>query len=282
MNLPRNALAAASALFALFVSLAVVAQGAPQGEIKGTATEHTTASGTGVVENANVALPASASGATVFFGKWRDLPAPTRLRVPVVVFLHGSSGLGLKAIEEWQRWLADMGVASVAPDSFALPDRLTYTSPIAKPMYERIHALRASEIALAVAAVKASAWADPTRLVLAGTSEGATAVARYTGTEFAGRIVYAWSCEDNYFVESHRTAIPADQPFLNVISISDPFFSPANAWLGNAAARGHCGDAVRGSKVATVVLIAGAPHTLLNLPASRAATAELVRSVLKP
>ena len=282
MNLPRNALAAASALFALFVSLAAVAQGAPQGEIKGTATEHTIESRTGVVENANVALPASVTGTAVFFGKWRDLPAPTRLRVPVVVFLHGSSGLGLKAIEEWQRWLADMGVASVAPDSFALPDRLTYTSPIAKPVYERIHALRASEIALAVVAVKASAWADPTRLVLAGASEGATAVARYTGTEFAGRIVYAWSCEDNYFIESHRTAIPADQPFLNVISITDPFVSTANAWLGNSAARGHCGDAVRGSKVATVVLIAGAPHTLLNLPASRAATAELVRSVLKP
>ena len=67
-----------------------------------------------------------------------------------------------------------------------------------------------------------------------------------------------------------------------MISITDPFFSPANAWLGNAAARGHCGDAVRGSKVATVVLIAGAPHTLLNLLAARAATAEFVRSVLKP
>ena len=159
MNFPRNALAAA---FTLVVSLTAVAQGAPQGEIKGTATEHTAASRIGVIDNANVALPASATGGAVFFGKWRDLPAPTRLRVPVIVFLHGSSGLALKAIEEWQRWLADMGVASVAPDSFALPDRLTYTSPIAKAVYERIHALRASEIALAVAAVKRSGVELPT------------------------------------------------------------------------------------------------------------------------
>jgi hypothetical protein len=59
-----------------------------------------------------------------------------KARVPVVVFLHGSSGLGLKAIGEWQQWLATLGVASIAPDSFALPDRLTYTSPVGKDVYE--------------------------------------------------------------------------------------------------------------------------------------------------
>ena len=32
------------------------------------------------------------------------------MRAPVVVFLHGSSGLGLKAIGEWQLWLADLGI----------------------------------------------------------------------------------------------------------------------------------------------------------------------------
>ena len=38
--------------------------------------------------------------------------------------------------------------ATVAPDSFALLDRFTYTSPIGKDIYERIHALRTSEIKL--------------------------------------------------------------------------------------------------------------------------------------
>ena len=113
-------------------------------------------------------------------------------------------------------------------------------------------------------------------------SEGAPAVARYTGGEFAGRILYSWSCENNYFVEQHRTAMPADRPVLNVMSSTDVFFSPSNAWLGNAAAKGHCGDALAANKQASVVLIPGAPHTLLMLPPARHATEGFVRDLLKP
>ena len=53
-------------------------------------------------------------------GKFQDSPRTSGARVPVVVFMHGSSGLGLKAIGEWQQWLASLGWASLAPDSFAL------------------------------------------------------------------------------------------------------------------------------------------------------------------
>lgn len=256
--------------------------GAPSGSVTGHASAHDVASSAGVIADANVALPSSVTGGDVFFGKWRDAPKTSRQRAPVVVFLHGSSGLGLKAIEEWQRWLAGRGVASVAPDSFALPDRLTYKSPVSKEVYEKIHALRASEIEMASAALKAAAWADPARMMLAGTSEGAVAVARYRGSDFRGRMIFAWSCEDNYFVQDHRTAIPAEQPVLNVISSTDPFFSPANAWLGNSAANGHCADMLRGHRQAVVLLIPGAPHTLLNLPPVRHATAGFVDDVLRP
>ncbi len=70
-------------------------------------------------------------------------------------------------------------------------------------------------------------------------------------------------------MQAHRTAAAPDKPVLKVISGTDPFFSPANSWLGNPGARGHCGTAFAANKAATVVLIAGAPHTLLNLPAAR-------------
>jgi hypothetical protein len=202
--------------------------------------------------------------------------------VPVVVFLHGSSGLGLAAIGEWQRWLATQGIASIAPDSFALAGRLTYKSPVDKAVYERVHALRASEVAPTVAALAATAWADTSRLVLAGTSEGAVPVARHPGTGFRGRLMYAWSCEDNYFTTGHGTQLPPTQPVLNVISLTDPFFSQTNAWLGNPQARGHCGAALQQHKNATVVLLAGAPHTLLMLPAARHATAGFLQDLFKP
>ena len=173
-------------------------------------------------------------------------------------------------------------MASVAPDSFTLPDRITYTSPVDKATYEKIHALRASEIAATLAALLKQPWVDPSRIVLAGTSEGSVAVARYAGSEFAGRIVYSWSCEPNYFVVEPKNAFESDKPVLNVISSVDPYFSQANSWLGNLAAKGHCADALKDNKKATIVLIPGAPHTLINLPQARSATAAFVVEVLKP
>ncbi|MBC7609682.1 MAG: alpha/beta hydrolase [Polaromonas sp.] len=263
------------------LAAAPVAVTVPVGEIKGSAVQHTAASAEGVVQRASVVLPASVTGAAVYVGTFANAPKDIKARVPVVVFLHGSSGLGLKAIGEWQLWLASLGVASMAPDSFALPDRLTYTSPVSKDVYEKIHALRASEIPLTLQALRSVAWADTSRMVLAGASEGGPAVARYTGNEFAGRILYSWSCENNYFVQDHRSAQLA-QPVLNVMSSTDVFFSPSNSWLGNAVAKGYCGDALKEHKQASIVLIPGAPHTLLNLPAARIATAGFVRDVLKP
>lgn len=226
-------------------------------------------------------LPASVTGGVIYSGTFANAPKDTKTKVPVVLFLHGSSGLELKAIGEWQLWLASMGVASIAPDSFALPDRITYKSLVGKCLYEKIHALRASEIPLALQALRSAPWADTSRLLLAGTSEGGPAVARYAGQEFAGRMLYSRSCENNYFVEGHRTA-DITQPVLNVMSATDVFFSPSNPCLGNSAARGYCGDALKDNKQAVIVLIPGAPQTLLNLPAARHATAGFLRDVLKP
>lgn len=255
------------------------APAAPKGELKGSAWAHTDASRPLVVRQAQVALPASVTGGTPYLGKWSGVP-PVQGKAPVAVFLHGSSGLGLAAIGDWQKWLASQGWASVAPDSFALADRVTYQSPVGKTTYEKVHALRASEITLTADALLDAPWADTRHMVLAGTSEGAVSVARYEGPVFAGRIMYAWSCEPNYFVETPRNAFGDGTPVLNVISSTDPFFSPTNLWLGNPAAVGHCGPALKDHKKASVVLIPGAPHTLLNLPAARAATLGLLAQVL--
>ena len=254
----------------------------PAGEIKGSAWVHTRESLAATVQQADVCLPPAATGAATFCGKFSSIPPLSGRRVPVVVFLHGSSGLGLKAIGEWQQWLASLGYASIAPDSFALADRVTYKSPIDKESYERIHALRASEIAPALAALRGQAWADFGRLILAGTSEGAVPVARYSGSEFVARVLYAWSCEANYFVKEPQNAFEPSKPVLNVISASDPFFSRSNAWLGNPEAQGHCGAALKENARASVLLVPNAPHTLLNLPATQSATAGFLSLLAKP
>ncbi len=250
----------------------------PAGTIKGEAWVHTAESLAGTLQQADLVLPTAATGGAVFAGKYKDAPKTAAARVPVVLFLHGSSGLGLKAIGEWQQWLATLGIASLAPDSFALPGHVTYTSPIDKASYERIHALRASEIAPSLAALKAAAWADPRRIVLAGTSEGAVPVARFGG-EVAARMMFAWSCEANYFVTAPQTAVVPGQPVLNVISATDPFFSRSNAWLGLEGAAGHCGAAFKGQPRAAVLQVPDAPHTLLNLPGPRHAVAGFLASL---
>lgn len=252
----------------------------PTGEIKGAGWVHSAESLAASLTDADVVLPARATGGAMFAGKFRDIPKLAGEKVPVVIFLHGSSGLGLKAIGEWQRFLGGLGYASVAPNSFTLADHVTYKSPIPKADYERIHALRASEIAPALQAVKAAAWADTAKLVLAGTSEGSVPVARYTGTEFVARILYAWSCEANYFVEEPRNAFEPGKPVLNVISTVDPFFSTKNPWLGNPAAIGHCGAVLKDNPSAAVVLVPDAPHTLLTFPAAKAATEGFLRQAL--
>jgi len=249
------------------------------GEVHGNAVEHTPQSAANVIQQANLAMPSAMTGGDAYFGKWKNQPRGERPG-PVVLFLHGSSGLTLPAIEEWQKWLSGLGIASVAPDSFALPGRLTYTSPVDKAVYERIHALRASEVELAKEALKQAAWADPSRILLAGISEGATTVARNGDVTFAARMIFSWSCENNYFVEAHKTRVIADQPVLNVMSSVDPFFSLANPWLGNPDAKGNCAVALAASKQATVVLVPGAPHTLINLPYVRAITRAFLEMAL--
>ncbi len=257
-------------------------QPSPAGEVKGSAVQHTPESALAVIQGAALVLPARATGNVIFAGALRNAPQKIVARVPVVVFMHGSSGLGLKAIGEWQTWLATQGIASLAPDSFALPDRVTYQSPVRKEVYEKLLALRASEIKLAVQAMPSLAWADTRRMVLAGTSEGATAVARYAGPEFIGRIIFSWSCESNYFVDAPRTDIPIDQPVLNIMGASDPYFSKSNPWLGNPDALGHCGAALKDHKHASIVLIPGAPHTLMNLPQARQAAEGFLYDLLQP
>ena len=253
----------------------------PQGEIKAGPLLHTAQSSVDLIQEAQVAFPATNAQGPVYVGTMKNAPEWKQGKLPVVLFMHGSSGLGLKAIAEWQQWLASLGVASVAPNSFALANRMTYTSPIDKENYEKLHAFRASEIDIALQSLLQMPWVDTTKLVLAGTSEGAVPVARYTGKEFAGRIMFAWSCEDNYFVTAHKTAIPDDQPTLNIISSTDPYFSTSNAWLGNAKATGHCGAALKNNTKASMVLIPGGPHTVLTFPQAKGPVEGFLKDVFK-
>ena len=270
-----------SIAIAIATSCSLASAQTPKGEIKAGPLVHTAESSAGLVNEAQVAFPAPLVQGAVYVGPLKDAPKLSSAKVPVVIFMHGSSGLGLKAIGEWQQWLASLGIASIAPNSFALRDRMTYSSPIDKETYEKLHAFRATEIDITLKALQQMSLADKSKMVLSGTSEGSVPVARYTGKEFAGRIMFAWSCEDNYFVTAHKTAIPDDQPTLNIISSTDPYFSPSNTWLGNAQAIGHCGALLKSNKKASIVLIPGGPHTVLTFPQAKGPVQSFLTDLFK-
>ena len=276
MFLSRFLLASA----ALLLATAVLAADKP-GETKGTELEPSPDNLALTWAKANLVLPATLLGGRRWEGHAEDAPDAIGI-APLVILMHGSSGVA-PAVKEFQVWLADeLGVASVAPDSLAIPDRLTYTSPVEVATYERVHALRLAELENALKAARDWSWVDRFRIVLAGTSEGAVAVGRYAGKDAAARLIYSWSCEDNYFVTAPRLGIGPKEPVLNAISARDPYFSAANPWNKDRAVTGSCAAALKDDPKAEVLVIDADVHTILNRPEVRDRTAAFLRGVLNP
>ncbi len=268
------------AFAALLVASAAFAADKP-GEIKGTMLEPSPDNLALTWAKANLVLPAMLVGGRRWEGHAEEAPDVIGI-APLVIVMHGSSGVA-PAVKEFQVWLADeLGVASVAPDSLAIPDRLTYTSPVDVDTYERVHALRLAELDHAVKASREWSWVDRLRLVLAGTSEGAVAVGRYAGKDAAARLIYSWSCESNYFVTEPRLGVGAKEPVLNAIAARDPYFSAANPWNKDRSVTGSCGAALKDDPKAEVMVIDADVHTILNRPEVRARTAQFLRGVLNP
>ena len=93
------------------------------------------------------------------------------------------------------------------------------------------------------------------------------------------KLVFSWSCGSNYHVENPRSVLPDDLPVLNVMSLADKYFSPANSYLDNDAACGYAREVLQNNPNASILLLPQAPHTLLNLPQVHAAAAEILQRV---
>ncbi len=202
---------------------------------------------------------------------------------PVVLMAHGSSGI-TSAIEAFGEHLARRGWALVAPDSMATAGRLAYTSPVDPAVYEKIHAMRLAELQHAARRLQELTFFNGL-YVVAGTSEGGVAAARFDSKKApvpeAGRMIFSWSCEDNYFVERHGTAIDPERPVLNIMSAEDKYFGASSDYQTNPAALGHAARTFAGMSQAAVVLLPGAPHTLFHLPAALDAVDAFLARVLE-
>ena len=251
------------------------------GSLSGSVRVHTTETLSKTWINAYVVLPVS--GGAPKCGELHEFEEETKV-YPTVVFMHGSSGVNPQ-IKIFANWLADsQRIAVVVPDSMQTADRLTYSSPVPAEDYELIHRMRLQELELAMSSLSEAPWCDG-RVIIAGTSEGGVTAARYHSQgnmiREKGRMIFSWSCEDNYHVKSHNSYLPDDLPVLNVMSATDKFFSQSNSYLDNPNALGYAGKVLANNPNAEIVLLPGAPHTLINLPQTRDAVQAFLTRVLR-
>jgi len=184
-------------------------------------------------------------------------------KLPTVVYMQGSNSFNSGKI--LRKWITgDAGYIFFAPNTYTSKDRPTYSSPVPKRLYEKIHAYRQAEIDLFLKRVNELPFIDKDKMFLMGYSEGALASARYAGDEFIGRIILGWSCEPSYYTDYPKVGAKRDDPFLNIIGRDDQYFGKQNPWNNAYRNEGHCGDALFKFTNAKVVLLPNIGHNLLK------------------
>ena len=193
-------------------------------------------------------------------GKCEGLIKPGRH--PVIVFLHGCGG------PRSPRTFLGHGAIVVAPNSFAGGASCkTDAAAIAKLLSDRY-----ADVAFAAGRLKAAAWAEPAKLVLAGYSNGAQTTATYTGDEFKARVIVAWTCNNPR--APSQNGVRGSDPALAVLGTADEFYKK----IGFS---GDCGGALANREGSRSILIKGGSHEILDHAETRAAVAQFLPAVLK-
>ena len=182
---------------------------------------------------------------------------------PVIVFLHGCGGL------KQPRAFIDLGAVVVAPNSFASG---IACKPDAKFMAQLIKG-RHADVSYAVNQIKAAAWADPNKIVLAGFSNGGQTAATYPGGEFKARVIVAWTCNNPRVPE--QNGVRGSGPVLAILGTADEFYKKIGI-------SGNCAEAVKGrGEGSQSILIQGGSHEILDHATTREAVAKFIPAMIR-
>jgi hypothetical protein len=188
-----------------------------------------------------VLVPDAATGKLVEgkIGDQRVIRALKGRRLPLVIYLHGCTGIGNT---EALQTIASSGFVVIAPNSFARRFRPLQCRPSRQSGGQNIfvYDFRLTEVSYAVHRLRDVPWVDWTKAFLLGVSEGGVAAALYRGNEFAGRVITQWTCQGHPFIRG--IASGGGEPVLAIVRKSDP-------WYGHDDGidqSGHCGDAFAG------------------------------------
>jgi hypothetical protein len=126
-------------------------------------------------------------------------------KYPVVIYLHGCTGITSNHDLRWGRFISNLGFVVILPDSFARPSRISNCDPVNTVRTGRFPfalAYREQEIAYAISQLKKTNWADMSNIFLMGHSEGANAVAQTNIIGFRGMIMSSGFCADGIKFEN--------------------------------------------------------------------------------
>ena len=181
-------------------------------------------------------------------------------KLPVVLYLHGCTGLGQDSFA-FMRALAAAGYAVIAPDSMARRFRPWQCDPKTKSggFHLYVYEFRLAEISYALERLDMLDWVNPSRLYLIGVSEGGVAAALYRGAEFRARVIAQWTCHGGALIRG--LLAPPNEPVLAVVRRHDPWYDPART----RAQTGDCG-AFLGNRPGSrsLVLEQGTGHDVLK------------------
>ena len=202
---------------------------------------------------------------------------PNTLNLPVVVFLHGCTGISI-AEHKFARIMDAAGIVTLQINSFARSERKrncnyqSYTSGMFPPAY----LYRRAEMIYAVSQVRKFSWVDSKRITLGGYSEGAVAVALWGNqVDVNGYIIAAWTCTaPREFAWLNGLRVPSDKPVFTVVSKRDRWFD----WAGW---RGDCATAATDRRNVEALVIDGGVHNVFAYPETEAALVAFMRVLHK-
>jgi dienelactone hydrolase len=187
-------------------------------------------------------------------------------KYPLVIYMHGCNGFW-GGTDRRVDFLAALGFASIAPDSFAREKVPTSCDPRAHRagIYRGTLRMRQYEAAHAIERARELPWVDRDNIFLMGLSQGGITAATLeeTGRPVNARVIEGWGCHAGWLEYKGLNAAPG-QPVLSLVAARDP-------WFRADYLRGDCGafmvnPEASGSKS---VVFDSSRHELLELSEAR-------------
>lgn len=175
--------------------------------------------------------------------------------MPVVIYLHGCSGIYKPHDGSWASLLNEQGFIVVMPDSMARPGRIPNCDPKAKggSAFPNAFKYRQEEITYAIEQAQKASWVDKKNIFLMGFSEGGIAAAQSTHSGFAGKIIMGWTCTNKNFPDFDGIFSSKETPILAIASINDD-------WRAGKHTEGRCADKAQGRSNFKQIDIPGSQH----------------------